>query len=89
MRMGLGSIAGGARPATFAYFLRTFLELLDELLQRRRVIGVKQQRQAIEQADALGINSQLLQSLIELLQLLLGALRRACGIAIAGVRPVR
>ena len=67
---------------SLAHFLSALLQLLDELLQRGGVVGVEQQGQPVEQADALGIDSQLLQRLIQLLQFLLGTLRGACGISL-------
>ena len=44
--------------------------MTDELLQIRRIIGVKKHRQLVENADALRIDAELAKRLVQLLQLL-------------------
>src|SRR5208282_4350341 len=59
--------------AQLADLLIDCLQSLDQVLQGGGIIRVQQQAQAIEQADALRVDAQLLEGLIELSQFLLGS----------------
>lgn len=70
--LGLGGGGGGGGAAAkLGDLLVNGLQCLDEVFQGGGIVGVKQQTDAIEQADTLRVDAQLLEGLIELRQFLL------------------